>query len=188
MRALLSTALVGRRRLVAFAISVVVLIGAAIGFGLLERPASSGSAPRSIEAVSERSLADKRAFSEPGAIDGGIVEEEPVAGLDQREVEAARQAARRFLAGYIPYTYGARAPSVIDGATDRLARRLRLSRPRQLGPQAASDGEVIALQTEAGADGIVLVKAIVEDSSRAYEVALTLQRIGGAWKVSGVGG
>lgn len=187
MRAVLSTPLRGRRRLLAFGVCAAILVGAALAFGALERPPAGEPSPSVVEAAPEREDANEAALGEPGEVDGGIVEEEPVSGLSAREIEAARRAARAFLAGYLSYTYGGGPASAIDGATAQLLRRLRTERPRQVGVDGGLF-EVLALQTEAGAQRTVLARAIVGDEQRTYEVSLTVERIGERWKVSGVGG
>ena len=103
---------------------------------------------------------------------------------------AARVAARRFLPAYLALVYGApagsgraRFPSASRPLADRLARsKLRVSpaarrrRPRIAGLDVDQLG------------GVVTVAARIADGSVAYSIDLTVERIGGRWLVTRVGG
>jgi hypothetical protein len=101
---------------------------------------------------------------------------------------AARVAARRFLPAYLALVYGAgsgraRFPSASRPLADRLARsKLRVSpasrrrRPRIAGLDVDQLG------------GVVTVAARIADGQVAYSIDLTVERIGGRWLVTRVGG
>jgi hypothetical protein len=103
------------------------------------------------------------------------------------DVETAKRAARRFLAGYLPYTYGRRNARSIAGATAGLRRRLAARPPRVPARAAHRRPRVVLLQTEGASRTRAAIVALVGDGPRRYSVELEL--IGGrsGWKVTDVG-
>jgi hypothetical protein len=111
---------------------------------------------------------------------GGTGEDQDPAGD-----AAPEHAARRFLTGYLAYTYG-RTRQLPLGATPELRQQLAAKPPRvprdvrRLRPRARRlDATIIGM----GADA----QAIVVDGRRTYSVAVTLEWLDGEWVVTGVG-
>ena len=95
--------------------------------------------------------------------------------------------ARRFLAGYLPYSYGRRPPRTIRGLTPDLRRDLVRHTPRV--PPALADKARPRLTglTLSGIDGRqVILLARIDDGRSRYAALLTVQRQGQRWAVSQV--
>jgi hypothetical protein len=94
------------------------------------------------------------------------------------------EAARRFLAGFLPFLYGQGSPAAIRSVASGLADRLASSRHRV--PPAALNRRPRAVQLEGGrlGAGRASVAARIEDGGVAsYPILLTLARRGGRWLV-----
>src|SRR5829696_1986865 len=120
-------------RLRLFAIAVALLAAAAAMLTQLERPASSTrAAPPDDQAAVASSGAEAAlspAASVPAAEPSGEGTHTPIA-VSRADVVASKHAARRFLARYLPYTYGRGRARRIRPATAALRRRLSAQRPR----------------------------------------------------------
>lgn len=116
-----------------------------------------------------------------------VEEDEQPAGPTPLEVREAKTTARRFLRGYLPYSYGKGSAGRILGASDELLRELGDEPPHApLNAERGGDAKVTALQAEEAEPGLISVLAFVEDSERDYALSLTLERVGRAWRVSKV--
>jgi hypothetical protein len=101
---------------------------------------------------------------------------------------AARAAARRFLAGYLPYSYGRRHADAIRSVTPALQRTLARNAPR-VPPALAAKAKPRV--TGLGVSGItddrhVILMAQIDDGQSSYVALLTLERQGSRWTVSQV--
>ena len=101
-------------------------------------------------------------------------------------VEAAKRAARRFLADYLPYTYGRRPAPSIRGATPPLRRRLATQRPRVPPAVRRRRPRVLLVQAEDVTRTHGAVTALVSDGGHRYTVELELHRARPGWTVTNV--
>jgi hypothetical protein len=97
----------------------------------------------------------------------------------------ARQVAKRFLAGYLPFEYGRGSALAIPGITQALRRKL-LSQRAQLTPvERRRRPRVVALQTIGTTPTFVVATAVIDDGGVAtYRLRFTLSRSAGRWAVS----
>ena len=114
----------------------------------------------------------------------------PAAGtpVSRHGVEAAKRAARRFLADYLPYTYGRRRARSIRRATARLRRRLATQRPRVPAAVRRRHPRVLLVQAEDVSPTHAAVTALVSDGDHRYTVELELHRARSGWTVTNPGG
>jgi hypothetical protein len=103
-------------------------------------------------------------------------------------VREASEAARRFLAGYLPYSYGRRPASSISSVTADLRRELVRHTPRV--PPALAAKARPRLEGKPRLSGIaadqVILLARIDDGQSRYAALLTVQRRGHRWAVSQV--
>jgi hypothetical protein len=100
----------------------------------------------------------------------------------------ARRAAKRFLAGYLPFAYGRGRALAIPSTTQTLRRQLLLRQRAQLTPvERRRRPRVVALQTIGTTPTFVVATAVIDDGGVAtYRLRFTLSRSAGRWAVSGV--
>jgi hypothetical protein len=106
----------------------------------------------------------------------------------RRAVRAASAAARRFLAGYLPYSYGRRDARAISSATPALRSTLARQAPR-VPPALAAKARprlVGRPQVSGISGGRVILLARIDDGQSRYAALLTVQRRGRQWAVSQV--
>ncbi|MGN6373371.1 MAG: hypothetical protein ACTHM1_10360 [Solirubrobacteraceae bacterium] len=101
----------------------------------------------------------------------------------------AQQAASRFLAGYLSYTYGQAHPSQLSDASQLLIRSLRAHPPHVPPAARARHPKVIALQPAPALAGQLGVRAVVNDGGLIdYALKLTLALNDGRLVVTGLDG
>jgi hypothetical protein len=106
-----------------------------------------------------------------------------------REDRAATAAARSFLDGYLPYSYGRARARHIQSAAASLLRELGGSPPRVPEAVARARPRLISVRAQAaGSDLEILVRAEVDDGQRRYSILLSLRNRHGRWLVTVVGG
>jgi hypothetical protein len=175
-------------RLRLFAIAVALIAGATALLGQLERPhatprddrapnPSPAAAPPSPAAQLSPTRAGARERSEEGA--------RTAIPASRVDVAASRRAARGFLAGYLPYTYG--RASAIRSATPALRRRLAAQRPRVPTGERSRTPRVVLLQSDSVGREHGEYVALVSDGKRQYSVALALKRTRAGWQVDRAG-
>lgn len=101
----------------------------------------------------------------------------------------ARQVAKRFLVGYLPFLYGHGRARAIEGVVPSL--RLKLTRTRTLVTpvERRRHPRLMSLAAIGQANGAVLATAFVEDGGvTAYALRVILRREPAGWLVSGVEG
>ncbi len=103
------------------------------------------------------------------------------------DVAASKRAARRFLAGYLPFTYGRRPADRIAALTPELRAELAARRPRVPASERRRHPRVELLQSNAVNGERADLVAIVTDGARRYSVALELANTPSGWLVAGVG-
>jgi hypothetical protein len=102
-------------------------------------------------------------------------------------VRQSKRAARRFLAGYLPYAYGRASVGEIRAVSDRLRRRLARDRPRVWARERRRRPRTELLQAEGVSRRHAHVAALVSDGARRYTVPLELERSSAGWTVTDVG-
>lgn len=103
----------------------------------------------------------------------------------RRAVRGASRAARRFLAGYLPYSYGRRDARTISSVSPTLRRTLASQAPR-VPPALARKARprLQRLQVSGIASGAhVILLAHVDDGQSRYVALLTLRQRGRRWTV-----
>ncbi len=106
----------------------------------------------------------------------------------QAEVAGVKRAARRFLTGYLPYTYGRSRATRIRSIDLALREELARQPPRVPPTVARLRPRVGAVQTEAVGGERASALAFVRDGRRRYTVTLGLERVEGEWLVTDVAG
>jgi hypothetical protein len=115
-------------------------------------------------------------------------EDPPISDAASRsDVEAAKTAALRFLADYLPYSYRQTRARQIDAVSDELRRRLEADPPRV--PHAERDRRPRVLLIHADGAGKVraAMLALIGDGKRRYTVRLELEKLRSRWTVTNVG-
>jgi hypothetical protein len=172
-----------------FAIAVAVILGAAALLAMVDDPGSPAAEPDEPSPV-PTAAAPPAAASEPMASEQAPTEEaNPPAALEasSADVTRAKQAARRFLAGYLPYTYGRRAAARIAPASPALRRRLASERPRVPPAERRRRPRLLLLQADSVGRSRAELRAQVADGARRYTVPLELRRTAAGWVVTGLG-
>jgi hypothetical protein len=102
---------------------------------------------------------------------------------------AARRAAGRFLAGYLPFLYGRASARSIDGVTPDLRQQLIRMRGLVTPVERQRDPRAFSLTAVGQAPAAVLATALVADGGvTAYALRITLRSSRSGWLVSGVDG
>jgi hypothetical protein len=131
----------------------------------------------------------------PGApaqtTDAGGTENSEAGGLSASQrsaVRAAKAAARQFLAGYLPYSYGRRDAQAIRSVTPALQRTLARNAPRVPPALAAKARPRVKALGVSGVtdDRHIILMAQIDDGQSSYVALLTLERQGSRWTVSQV--
>jgi hypothetical protein len=114
-------------------------------------------------------------------------EHDRVTATQRRSVRQASSAARRFLEGYLPYSYGRRNARTIASVTPALRSELARQAPR-VPPALAEKARprVEGLKPSGFAPGRVILLARINDGQSRYVALLTVQRRGNRWAVSQV--
>lgn len=200
-----------RRRKLAFASAVVVSLGITIFSTLREGPSPRTDArpqrPADTSAIRTEPLPE----SEPGrngdsqatprfspapstsswsaAATNGEREAKSPPAVAPRMARAATAAARAFLDGYLPYSYGRSVAGRIRAAAGRLLRELEASPPRVSATVARARPRLIYVRARAATSDLdVELLAVVEDGRRRYRIPLAVRHTGHRWIVTAVRG
>jgi hypothetical protein len=106
----------------------------------------------------------------------------------ERAVRGASRAARRFLSGYLPYSYGRRDARTIRSAAPSLRSALARQAPRvppALAERARPRLERLQVSGIAAAGRVILL-AHIDDGQSSYVALLTVRRRGDRWAVGQV--
>ena len=103
------------------------------------------------------------------------------------DVAASKRAARRFLAGYLPYTYGRVRARAIQSATGELQRQLVGQRLRVPAGERHRVPRLTLLQSNSVGHRHAELLALVDDGERRYTIALELIRTATGWRVTRAG-
>jgi hypothetical protein len=173
-----------------FAIAVALIAAAAAVLTGLERPAPSPRAQPPDDPPSVVSPAPEPVLTPAASAPPAQPSEEgtrtPVAA-SRADVAASKRAARRFLARYLPYTYGRGRARRIRPATPGLRRRLCAQRPRVPARDRRRAPRLVLLQSDTVGHRHAELVALVSDRRRRYPVALELARTRAGWQVDRVG-
>jgi hypothetical protein len=105
------------------------------------------------------------------------------------DTRAAAAAARAFLEGYLPYSYGRADAERIRAAAIPLLRELEASPPRVPASVAHARPQLVSVRAEATTGGSSIdVVAVVEDGRRRYRIPLAVRNTAGRWLVTAVSG
>ncbi len=177
-----------------FAAAAAVIVAAGTAFALLDDAgpsaersrAATASPPPSPVSSAEPSLLPARPIA---PIEAPSEEGQPPAALvaSRTQVRHAKRAARRFLAGYLPYVYGRASAGEIRAVSDRLRRRLARDRPRVWARERHRRPRTELLQTEGVSPRHAQLAALVSDGAWRYTVPLELERSSAGWTVTDVG-
>jgi hypothetical protein len=175
-----------------FALAVVLLVTGAAAFALIDRPTPHPAPAPAGGQVPEPAPAAVQLPEAPGpAIDPEAPSEEgkpPGAMRVTREqVAAAKRAGRRFLTGYLPYSYGQRDAERIPASSARLRARLQRERPRVPASVRDRRPQVVLLHADGVARRNGELTALVSDGAHSYSVRLELERAAAGWQVTDVG-
>src|SRR3954468_7371693 len=106
-----------------------------------------------------------------------------------REAHAAAAAARAFLEGYLPYSYGPADAARIRAAAIPLLRELEASPPRVPASVTHARPQLVSVRAEAATGSSdVDVVAVVGDGPRRSRTPLAVQTPAGRWVVTAVSG
>ncbi len=176
-------------RLRLFAIAVALIGGAAALLTQLERPHPTPASDRVPNPTAAPPPPAAELPSPPAAVSRAPTEEgtrTPVPA-SRADVAASRRAARRFLAGYLPYTYGRAQAREIRSAMPALRRRLAAQRPRVPTHERRRTSRLVLLQSESVGHKHAEFVALVTDRKRRYTVAIALTRTPTGWQVDRAG-
>jgi hypothetical protein len=178
-----------RPRLFGLAVAVILLV--ALAFAVLADTDAAPPATRPMAESPEPSPAapPEPALAPPAPAETPSEEGKPPDALaaSRADVTEAKRAARRFLAGYLPYSYGRRSPRRIARATPQLRAELTSERPRAPGGERHRRPRIVLLQTEGAGRERAGILALVSDGKRRYTVPLELARSRAGWRVTDVG-
>jgi hypothetical protein len=172
-----------------FAAAVALIAAAAALLTQLDRPGPSPRAqpPDGPPAAGAPEALLTPVASPPPAEPGEEGTRTPVAA-SRADVAASKRAARRFLARYLPFTYGRGKARRIRPATAALRRRLAAQRPRVPAGERRRSPRLVLLQSDAVGRRHAEFVALVGDGRRRYTVALELARTRAGWQVDRAGG
>src|SRR4051794_7137433 len=155
------------------ALALAVSAAVALGVGGLRGGASDRPAPSAVRV--SPTVPARGAPREPSTA--------PSAGRSAQE-RAALAAARRFLAGYLPYSYGQAPATRIEAAATPLARTLRRQPVRVAAAERRFRPRLIGLEVmEVNGDLGFDLAATVEDGRRRYALAVAVRAEGARWRV-----
>jgi hypothetical protein len=159
-----------------FAIVVAILAGAALILALLD---DTGPAPERVKAPAPAT--DTPSPIVPSATPSAPSEEgDPTEQASRTDIARSKRAARRFLAGYLPFTYGRGTAERIRHAAPELRAELRPPRV----PARERRPRVELLQTNGVSRERAQVTALVRDGRRRYTVRLDLANTASGWLVT----
>ena len=174
LRALANRPIRPEERTRAIVIAAVLVVVALVGLLALERPTRPSAEPAATAPVAPP------AATPPEAADHPV----PTRG----ELRSARQTAKRFLKGYLAYSYGRGTAADIEGVGPNLRRELAARPPRVPGTVARLRPRVMTIQLEAEETENVEATGLVRDGERAYSIVFELDQTADGWQVSGLGG
>ena len=188
LRMWLNRPLVDASRRTLFLAAVAVILIAATALALLSSPQST-STGATTTATATSAQRPPAAAAQSGESLVRPSEEGHATGLvgKTRQIEAAKRAARSFLAGYLPYTYGQRKAADVPAATSGLRQQLEAHAPRVPPSERHRHARVVVLQANGAGPVRAAMIALVDDGAHRYTVSLELERRRTGWQVTNVG-
>jgi hypothetical protein len=202
-----------RRRKLVFAGAAAVLLGITVALTVRdtgpvdrrdarpERPADQSAIRTEPPAVSESGMtadawgpatpASRAPSTMPTPDSATRPEEEPrnAPAVAPGDARAAAAAARAFLEGYLPYSYGRAHAERIRAAAAPLLRELEAAPPRVPASVARARPRLVSVRAAAATGGSDIdVVAVVNDGRRRYRIPLAVQGRGRRWVVTAVRG
>ena len=101
-------------------------------------------------------------------------------------IAEAKRIARRFLTGYLAYSYGQGPASRIRALAPALERSLAQNPPRVPDRERAREPRVKLIQTNGVSPAAASLLALVDDGARSYTLALSLEHGAAGWTVTDV--
>jgi hypothetical protein len=202
----------GRKRTLAFAGATVVLLGStgfltlhdshpADGDARTERPAGPSAMRAEPPAESELDAGgDARGLTSPASPATSTTPYPTGATRGEREARgapavapgdarAAVAAARAFLEGYLPYSYGRAKARRIRAAAAPLLREFETAPPRVPANVTRARPMLVSVRAETTTGGSdVDVVALVDDGRRRYRIPLAVRDTGRRWVVTAISG
>jgi hypothetical protein len=169
-----------RVRLFAIAVALIAAVTAVLAVHGHGAPAARPvrPAPTPFAVPSGTPWPEQRAPSEEG-------DSSAARAASPADVAAGKRAARAFLAGYLPYTYGHAVR--LRAAAAALRRTLRSQPPRVPAAERRRHARVVALQSDGVSRRHASVTALVDDGARRYSVTLELAHRSAGWIVTSLG-
>jgi hypothetical protein len=202
-----------RQRKLSFGTAAVVLLGITVVLALREPGSGSRSNARSERPVATTVIrtgtppaqdptetgGSRRASptpsprpsisTAPATATQGERESENAPAVAPPAAHAATAAARAFLDGYLPYSYGRAQAQRIRAAATSLLRELNASPPRVPAGVAQARPRLVSVHAVAATGGSDIdVVALVEDGQRRYRIPLAVRSTGRGWIVTAVSG
>jgi membrane-associated protease RseP (regulator of RpoE activity) len=166
-----------RQRIAIGAAAAIIVVGAAFLVFSPDHPVSRPVAPRPALAPTSTPSVTTSPTPPPTA----------VVRVSRRELRAVRRAARRFLAGYLPFTYGRGSAHRIPAATSAFRTDIAHNyRPRVPPSERRRRTKIRHLEAEGASASRATVVALVSDGARTYSVAVAMRRIDGHWLAFGL--
>ena len=177
-----------------FASAVAVLVAGVVVLALVDDPgspqrrtATSRARPTATATATLVAGPSPQATATPAAPPSEEGPATPASAASRAQVRAAKGAARRFLSGYLAFSYGRGRPRAIRSASPQLERDLAHHPPRVPRSMRARHPRVRLLQSNGVDARAASLTALVADGARVYTLALELARpAGGRWTVTGV--
>ena len=177
-----------RRRLIALVVALGSMAGLAgcgdeyvHGAGVYTATATTAA----VETMTSPAAVEPMQMTDAGGTESSEIGR--ISASQRRAVRQASTAARRFLAGYLPYSYGRRAATRIRAVSPTLRRTLAREAPRvppALRAKARPRLQALRLSGITGRQVIMLAR--IEDGQSGYAALVTVQRQGHRWAVSRV--
>jgi hypothetical protein len=174
-----------------FAIAVGVVVAAAALLAPVDAPRSPRADAEPAEPSPPRTAAGSpAAVPELAGSDEAPSEESNLPAeleASSAQITQVKRAARRFLAGYLPYSYGRRDARRIAQASTALRRRLASEPPRVPSAERGRRPRLVLLQADSVGRSRAGMRALVADGARRYTVSLELERTAAGWLVTELG-
>jgi len=156
-----------------FVTAVALIAAAAAVLTQLDGPSPAPRAHRAATSTVTKPQAPAAAPAATPEMDRGEPSEEghrTVVRPARTEVRASKRAARRFLAGYLPYTYGRSRAQAIQSATGELQRQLDAQRPRVPAGERHRVPRLALLQSNSVGHRHAKLPALVDNGKRRYTI------------------
>ena len=189
VRMWLNRPLVDASRRTLFVAAAAVILISATALALLSSPHTTSTGTTTTATATSAQPPPAAAATQPGESLVRPSEEGHATGLvgKKGQIDAAKRAARRFLGGYLPYTYGQRTAADVPAATSGLRQQLKAQAPRVPPGERHRHARVVALQANGAGPVRAAMIALVDDGAHRYTVSLELERRRTGWQVTNVG-